>query len=233
MIQTGVINMKDMFFRAAVWPVVCITLLWGSYSQAAAIKVRGERAGHWDVSFMLNYIDGDTLDVDGLNDAKVDSDLGWGLGFHYNFNAHWNLGFDMAFNQPDYEVRFDAAEPGEAPNPVHLDHTANRFDGQFNGQYNILSGNFTPYIQAGLGWTYTDSNIVKSLSYYCGGYYYPYCRTYANTFDETAFSYNLGLGLRWDVNDAIFLKVAYIQQWVDSDGSPSPKTGRAEIGVMF
>ena len=77
------------------------------------------------------------------------------------------------------------------------------------------------------------SNIVKSLSYYCGGYYYPYCRTYANTFDETAFSYNLGLGLRWDVNDAIFLKVAYIQQWVDSDGSPSPKTGRAEIGVMF
>ena len=229
--------MKGFFTKTSIWSVVCATLLWSSYSHAAVVKVRGERAGHWDASFFLNYVGGESQGqknnpFEGY--SKVDNNMGWGLGFHYNFNAHWNLGFDMAFNNPDYQVQFNAANPGEEPNLTYVDHTANRFDGQINGQYNILSGSFTPYIQAGLGWTYMDSNIVKSLSYYCNGfYYYPYCRTYANTYDDTSFSYNLGLGLRWDVSDAIFLKIAYIQQWVDSSDSPSPQTGRAEIGFMF
>jgi opacity protein-like surface antigen len=221
--------MKRFFTKTSIWSVVCAALLWSSYSQAAVVKVRGERAGHWDASFMLNYVEGETV-TDGFAESKVDNNMGWGLGFHYNFNAHWNLGFDMAFNNPDYTAK--VIDPQDQSIDF-VDHSANRFDGQINGQYNILSGSFTPYIQAGLGWTYIDSNIVKSLSYYCSGYYYPYCRTYANTYDDTAFSYNLGVGLRWDVSDAIFLKLAYIQQWVDSSGSPSPQTGRAEIGFMF
>lgn len=231
--------MKEFFTKTSIWSVVCAALLWSSYSQAAVVKVRGERAGHWDASFMLNYVEGDSqgTENDPYNQgySKVDNNMGWGLGFHYNFNAHWNLGFDMAFNNPDYKAQVSTVSPvtGELEYS-YVDHTANRFDGQINGQYNLLSGSFTPYVQAGLGWTYMDSNIVSSLSTYCGGYYYyPYCRTYANTYDDTSFSYNLGVGLRWDVSDAIFLKVAYIQQWVDNSDSTSPQTGRAEIGFMF
>ena len=200
-------------------------------SQATVIKVAGERGGFWEASFFLNYVDGETLDFDNDGEAKVDSSLGWGIGIHYNFDNHWNLGLDMAFNRPDYSTRFPDLEDDDKS--VYIDHTASRFDGQIDLQYNILRGPITPYLQAGLGWTFMDSNIVKSYSTYCGGYYYPVCRTYADTFDDTSFSYNLGLGLRWDINDSVFLRGAYIQQWIDSDGSPNPFNARLEVGFMF
>ena len=204
-------------------------LLSASNSQAVVFKVMGERAGYWDLSIFANYVDGHTLEYGGEAYGATDDDWGWGIGIHYNVDNHWNLGLDMAWNTPDYTVKLLDPETSEA---LLIDHTASRFDGQFNLQYNLLKGPITPFLQAGLGWTYMDSNIVKDLSYYCGGYYYPYCRAYANTFNETSFSYNLGLGLRWDVTEAVFIRGAYIQQWIDADGSPAPATGRLEIGFM-
>ena len=201
------------------------------YAHATVIKVLGERGGFWEASFFINYVDGETLDFDDDGEAAIDNSWGWGVGIHYNFDNHWNLGLDMAFNRPDYSTRFP--DPEVEDGYLYIDHTASRFDGQFNLQYNILRGPLTPYLQAGLGWTYMDSNVVKDYSTYCGGYYYPYCRTYANTFDDTSFSYNLGLGLRWDINESIFMRGAYIQQWVDTDGSPSPYNACVEVGFMF
>lgn len=223
--------MKIILKSASISTALLAAICWASVSHAAVVKIAGERAGHWDASFMLNYVSGEELS-DGLAQGKTDANMGWGIGIHYNFNEHWNLGFDMAFNNPDYEIQVFDENDMEFK---FVDHTANRFDGQLNAQYNLFSGPITPYVQAGIGWTYMDSNIVKSLSTYCGGgyYYYPYCRTYANTFDDNAFSYNLGVGLRWDITDVVFIKAAFIQQWVDSEGDPSPRTGRAEVGMMF
>ncbi|MDH5172379.1 MAG: porin family protein [Gammaproteobacteria bacterium] len=200
-------------------------------AQAVVIQVPGERAGHWDTSLMINWVEGESLNFDGDGEGTIKDSWGWGIGIHYNFDNHWNLGFDMAFNQPDYKVSYQ--DPDNPDRTIYIDHSAYRFDGQLNGQYNILRGPITPYLQAGLGWTYMDSNVVKNYSYYCGGYYYPYCAAYANTFDDTSFSWNVGVGLRWDVTDEVFLKAAVIQQWIDTDGSPSPVNGRLEVGLMF
>jgi hypothetical protein len=41
------------------------------------------------------------------------------------------------------------------------------------------------------------------------------------------------VGLRWDVTNQVYLKAAYIQQWVDSDGAPEPQTGRLEVGYKY
>lgn len=230
MTVTGAPTMSISYHRAGTLAALMFALLAAHTVQAAVVKVAGERSGHWEASFMLNYVGGEKLDIDDLTDSNIDSNLGWGLGFHYNFDNHWNLGFDMAFNNPDYDV--DVIDP-ETDELVNISHSANRFDGQLNVQYNFLEGNITPYVQAGLGWTYMDSNIVKSLSYYCGGFYYPYCGAYANTFDDTSFSYNIGVGLRWDITESVFVKAAFIQQWIDTDGTPAPQTGRAEIGFMY
>lgn len=217
--------------RGTVALLACIGI---SATNAAVVKVAGERAGHWDASLFLNYVAGEDLDYDGFGESKTKDNYGWGFGFHYNFNAHWNLGFDLAFNRPDYRITVNTADsPNEPPQIRELEHTASRFDGQVNAQYNFLAGPITPFIQAGLGWTTMDSNVVKNYSWWCGGWYYPYCRAYANTYDDTSFSYNLGLGLRWDVTDSVFLRGAFIQQWVDTDGSPEPRTGRLEVGFMF
>lgn len=210
------------------------SLAFAAASSAALVRVTGERAGHWDASLLINWVEGETLDYDGGGEIRVKDSWGWGFGIHYNIDNHWNVGFDMALNRPDYsaKIQTDRNNPNEF---TYIDHTAYRYDGQFNGQYNILKGPVTPYLQAGLGWTYMDSNIVKDISYYCGGggYYYPYCRAYANTFDETSFSWNVGLGVRWDIGDYVFMRVAVIQQWIDTSGDPEPLNGRFEVGAMF
>ena len=92
---------------------------------------------------------------------------------------------------------------------------------RFHGTYNILSGNFTPFVTAGLGWTYIDTNIPSGLpESFC--WYYPwwgqYCGTYVPTHDTTKFSYNAGAGLRLDVGTAVF-RFLVNSQWVDFGGS--------------
>lgn len=200
-------------------------------AHGVVIKLAGERAGHWEASLMLNWVEAQTLHV-GSGQAQTDASYGWGIGIHYNFDNHFSLGLDVANNRPGYRLDFPDPEDPEAT--VTVDHTAYRFDGQFNGVYHILKGDITPYLQAGLGWTYLDSNIVESYRYYCGPpHYYPYCQIYADTFDETAFSWNAGIGLRWDVTDAAFVRGAVIQQWLGSDGGPAPLNARVEVGMKF
>jgi hypothetical protein len=40
-----------------------------------------------------------------------------------------------------------------------ISHRLSHFTGQVDGVWNVLEGPFTPYLQAGVGWTHLDSNV--------------------------------------------------------------------------
>ena len=78
---------------------------------------------------------------------------------------------------------------------------------RFFGTYNILAGNFTPFVTGGMGWTYIDTNIPSGLpENVCWAYpwYGYYCATYVQTQSTTRFSYNVGAGLRLDAGRGVF-----------------------------
>ena len=60
------------------------------------------------------------------------------------------------------------------------------------------------------------------------------CATEWKTFATTKFSYNLGLGVRWDINNALFSRASYNREFVSvKSGSLNFDTATLEMGLVF
>ena len=97
-----------------------------------------------------------------------------------------------------------------------------------------MESNFTPFVTAGLGWTYIDTNIPSGPPETWCWYWYG-CSTFVPTETSTEFSYNAGLGLRLDVGKGVF-RFLVNSQWVDYGGSyggDSVIQYRLDIGTKF
>ena len=116
------------------------------------------RAQSWDFAF--NVIYQDSMGVGGENGSSlnVDSAWGFGLGFDYNFNERFSLGADLDFLRPDYSAVL--VEDVIPPSTTTVNHQLSQFNGRIIGTFNMMDGPLVPYIDAGFGWTYVDSNVA-------------------------------------------------------------------------
>lgn len=195
----------------------------------------GSRDGRWDASLLLAYQNSVSREVEGGSSIDVDSKLGWGLSVGWNWNTHLNFAYKLTVNNPDYTAIIVPEDT--TIQPQTLSYNLSKVTHQLNATYNILNRSFTPYIQAGLGVTSIDSNIPDSPPT-TGCWWDPWwgyiCSTTWSTYKKTAFSYNVGVGLRWDINNFLFMKGAYNKEWVSVDsGSLSFDTVSMEAGLMF
>ena len=121
--------------------------------------------------------------------------------------------------------------------PVFIDYKMQKYSHQFNMTYNFSRKAFTPYVVGGIGWTKLDSNILTGPPQ-SGCWWDPWwgyiCFTDWSTFSTSEFSYNLGFGLRWDINNAIFTKAAYSREFLSlKNGTLNFDIATLEIGMMF
>lgn len=203
-------------------------------AQAQWVSSSTPRAGKWETTFGL-YLTG-SESSDGLNASSVDIDNGYGLALSagYNFTQHLALRFDGAWFRADYDAVLDTEDEGL----VEINHRLSAFNGQFNGVWNILDGAFTPYLQAGIGWTYIDSNVTDGppstgcwwdpwWGYICSGFY--------STYNETNFSWSLGAGLRYEFGRGMFIRGGWEQTNIDGGQGTDPSFDafRAELGWLF
>ena len=74
----------------------------------------------------------------------VDDEIGFGFNISYNFSDKLALGFDLDYLEPDYQaVLIEDAMP---PTATVIDHKFTQINSRFKGT-------FTPFVEAGLGWT--------------------------------------------------------------------------------
>jgi len=176
----------------------------------------GIRHGQWEASLLAQYQNG--TDASNAEGAALDIDNGWGWGFTigWNWTEKWNLAYKFTLVKPDYSATIVPEDP-ELP-PQTLNYTMSKYAHQFNVTYHFLKGPLTPYVQAGAGWTKLDSNVLDRPPT-TGCWWDPWwgwiCSTTWSTYDTTRFSYNVGLGLRWDVNGALFLRGSYNREFVN------------------
>lgn len=194
-----------------------------------------DREGRWEGGVVLNYQN--SLDETFRHGSAldVDSSVGWGFSVGYNISSNWNVSYQFMSNRPDYAAVIVPDEIGETPEAI--DHIMSLYSNQFNLTYNFMQGPVTPYVKAGLGWTVLDSNVSDGPPR-TGCWWDPWwgyiCYTDWKTFNTTEFTYNLGVGVRWDVNDAIYTKADYSREFLDlKGGSLDFDTFSFEIGVMF
>lgn len=195
----------------------------------------GLRHGQWESSLIVNYQNSTSLDGEAGSSIDVDKSVGWGFTLGYNLTSKWNFAFKFAMNKPDYSATIVPEDP-EIP-PQTIDYTLTKYASAFNATYHIFEGPLTPFLQAGAGWTRLDSNVPDrppSTGCWWDPWWGWICNTTWSTYETTEFSYNAGLGLRWDVNGALFLRGTYNREWVKVDsGTLNFDVLTLDIGLMW
>jgi opacity protein-like surface antigen len=219
---------------------LCLALLallvfcTAAWAQAPA---RGGRAGTNEFYLSPLFTDSKNFSFEGGTSAHTDNGYGFGFGFARNFNANFAAGVEFGWSDIYYRTTLQP-QPGNPSGPINSSGNISTGTIRFNGTWNILSGNFTPLLTAGAGWThiYTD---VPSGPPQNSCWYYPWwgpvCTTYVPTQNTTKFSWNVGAGVRWDIG-AYFVRGIAGQQSADIGGAQGDvhfTTWRLDFGLRF
>jgi len=195
----------------------------------------GQRQGQFEATLLVQSSQGTSKDFEQGQSLDIDSSIGWGFTVGWNWTEKLNLAYKFTMNKPDYSAVIVPEDPDLPPQTINYELT--KYAHQLNVTYHFLKGPLTPYIQAGAGWTTLDSNII-SRPPVTGCWWDPWwgyiCTTTWTTYDTTKFSYNAGLGLRWDINAAVFMRGAWNREFVSTDnGNLDFDTLTLEAGLMW
>jgi opacity protein-like surface antigen len=177
------------------------------------------REGRWEFTLGTFYQLGTS--VDGQEGTGLDTDDDFGLALSGAFNLSDRLAAKFGFQWAG--VGYDATATDEDGLPVYITGSYDSFTLSANLLYYLTEAQLSPYVGAGIGWTWIDTNIPNGPPYtWCWwdpwwGYV---CSTGYPTETIDAFSYQALLGLRYTFDsDRTFLQLGYTSQWMDFDAS--------------
>jgi len=212
--------------------VALLALTYSTDSHARYTK----RAGKWESTFQFVNSQSTNTNGEGGSSIDIDSDLGWGFTLGYNINPHVLVNFEFSSLTPRYDAI--VVEDNILNTNHNIKHKMDLYQSQFNVVYHFMTEQFTPFVQAGLGWSYMDSNIASgppgAVCWWDPWWGYT-CSGYQNTFNETRLSYNLAAGVRYELNNGMFFRASYQQNWIDLSRADTLDLGTVhiEIGSIF
>ena len=205
---------------------------------APALSVaQTSRANSWEWSVAAIYQDSASSGAAGGSNLKLDNQLGLGVNFGYNFTSKLFLGADFEWLRPDFSATL--IEDAPTPETRTINHTMSQFNSRIKGRLTFLSSPLSPFVEAGIGWSYFDSNIADGPPV-SGCWWHPWwgyiCENFYSTFSSTEFSYGGALGLRYIMRNGMNLKLSVNQYWIDvgnAGGDPELNAARLELGWSF
>jgi len=196
----------------------------------------GSRDTRFEAGVILAYQKGFEESSEGGSAIDVDNELGWGVNIGWNWTANWNLSYRFISTNSNYDAVIVPDDP--EPIPILRDHKLSKMSHQFNVTYNFFGDKaWTPFVVGGLGWTKLDSNIPTGGGD-VGCWWDPWwgyiCFADWKTYETTDLSYQLGVGVRWDINNAIYSRAAYSREFIKIDnGTLNFDMAIFEVGLMF
>ena len=207
----------------------------------AASAQSADRAGSWETRLGIVFQNSADWDFEGGTTADIDSDTSFLIGASYHLNENLELGGNLSFGQTDYEadivgdINNDEVPDSLFPVRGEYESTALMFD----ATWNFLPGQFTPFVTAGLGWSWIDTNIATEPPQ-TGCWWDPWwgyiCTTFQDTKTLDGFTYGVGVGARYDFSDSLALSASYRMGWVDldkADGTPDMDSFLLNLGWKF
>jgi opacity protein-like surface antigen len=200
-------------------------------------SAQGDRAGKWEASVSGVFQESKSIGSEGSSTLDIRSNEGYGINFAYNLSNKLALGLDLEFLKPGYTAVL-VDETG-LEDDIVINHKISQFNGRLKGTFNFIDGPFTPFVEAGLGWSYFDSNVADGPPI-VGCWWHPWwgyiCDGFYDTFNDTLFSYGAGAGLRYEFIGGMFIKASYNYWEMDGLGNANDsafEAGRIEIGGLF
>ncbi len=163
-----------------------------------------------------------------------DTGLG-GFGVAYHFNDFLSIHGDFMFGG----ATFNADLPTRTGGTVGFKQDAFIQTGRLNVTYNIINRRLTPFVTAGIGYQYLETELENAppvgtcwwdpwWGWVC---YYDHPSTW-----ETDFSWNVGGGIRWNITDNLFVKATVGANWLEYSQARDITTqieGIFAIGATF
>jgi opacity protein-like surface antigen len=205
---------------------------------AATASAQGDREGTWDAGFTLFDTSSESLSGEAGAGLDVDGDLGWGFTTSYNITNRLAIGGDFLWLSPDYKATQVIDQPGPIDTEVTVDAELDVATLHLKGTFYFMEGDFTPFVEAGGGWTRVDSNIADGPPT-TGCWWDPWwgyiCTNFYDTYAETQTSWSYSIGLRWDVSTDFSVRGSYGIWEVDSNRSEDFESEvlRLEFGWRF
>jgi opacity protein-like surface antigen len=199
-----------------------------------------DRQPGWDFGGELLYQFSQDVDFDGGSKAELDDDLGLALSFTYRFNSRFELLFGLDWNSYDYSADI-APAPTSPGGPIvgtgfSIDGEIETWTPRVGVNFNLLEGDLTPYVTGGVGWSFIDTNVpdgrAQSACWWDPWFGYV-CGTFQDTKSLDELTYNVGVGLRWDLRSSISLRLGYERHWLELDQATStPGFDQIKLGVI-
>ena len=172
------------------------------------------REKRFEIAAIGHWLGGASETVGGFT-AEEDDWFLYGVQLGWNATDHWNINTDLSYGSIDVT----GAGTVRGTN-FTAQGDQNTFLWMVNVDYNILTGQFTPFVTGGVGWGYSSGDVSVTG----GGV------TVATSVDTSGFAWNVGGGARWDITENLFAKVFYRIIWDEADN----RSGVAfSLGWMF
>jgi len=214
---------------------ICITGLTLALLAAAAPASAQDREGRWELTLGAAWQLGTDVSSEGGSTLKTDDDFGFAMMGGYNFSDSFatTFGFQWA------DIGYDANVIDDEGGVLGISGSYEAWTMSANGVFHFMEGPLTPYLGAGIGYSWVDTNVPSGPPI-TGCWWDPWwgyvCYTDYPTKTTDAFSYQATLGVRWEFNPSTFLRGSYTSQWADFDkASTTPRFDvvMVEIGWMF
>ena len=220
--------MRRSIFRFIPFAAASLALSSIALAQSASTGGFG-----WEGGIDLIYQGGKTLNFDGGTTANLDSDFGFSLYLGYRATPHLEGVVAFDWTNVDYKANL-ATGLGSF---VTANGSYQAFTPRLNLQYNILDQPLTPFLMAGIGYSFIDTNIPAGRPQ-SGCWFDPWygyvCGTVQSTHSTDGFAFQIGAGGRWDLTGNVSLRLGWERHWVDlSHGGGTPFLDLAKIGVTY
>lgn len=213
-------------------PTLCL-LAAGSLASLPALS--DTRGPGWDFGIDAIYQDSTDIKFEGGSTASLDDDFGLAITFGYRFNDHLELAFALDWQTVDYDATLQSGLfPGVS---VDVSGDMETFTPRLWLNYNFMEGPITPFVNAGIGWSFVDTNIPNSRVQ-VGCWWDPWwgyiCTPYQSTKSIDDFVYQAGIGARWDLTNGFSLRLAYEKHWFDyGKATSTPDFDQFKLGIVF
>ena len=195
----------------------------------------GSRDGRIEASVILAYQNGLDVSSEGGSSIDVESTAGWGISIGWNWTARLNFQYRLLSTSPRYAAVIVPEDPDAITQAI--EHKMSKYSHQLNATYHFMQGPFTPFLVGGVGYGTLDSNVASEPPQ-VGCWWDPWwgyiCHGEWKTFKASEFTYNIGVGLRWDINNAVYSRAVYSREFMSlKNGSIDFDTMTVEVGLMF
>ena len=203
---------------------------------AQPISAEPLEQGDWEASIGVAFLNSTEADFKGGTSAEFDSDSGFRGAFDYSLTDALQVGASFSIGQRSYDASIAGDEPGESFRANgDLDYSSLLA----TATYNLLDGPFRPFVTAGIGWSWIDTNIATEppeVGCWWDPWYGYICTSWVNTRTLDGLTYQLGVGARYDFGNNVAVHASYRIDWIDFDqaeGTPDFDGFDLSVGFKF